>query len=620
MSLHQNLEWLPQPSQPLSRPTAVLFADHAILRKALSQRPTEKWLSQLAQVARKLPEAPDFLTPFTVTILGNANFEMMEKVIEGAALRHGFHMRVSFGHMGQIAAAAFDPTSPLNTQTQDAVVIALTHQYFFNPSLIGQGDKANDFLDAIFSEIETVAGVQRAKGGQLFVQTVPNAGPSVLGMIETNVPGSPAHLISTFNDRLRASDYAVIDTQTLAENIGHAAWESDHYWFWAKFPFHPNNNLAYANHLGRAFAVARGGTKKCLILDLDNTLWKGVIGDDGMSGIEIGNNSPNGEAHLAIQTFALALKARGVVLAVCSKNTHEVALEPFQSHSEMALKEDDIAVFVANWGDKANNIRRIAEELSLGTDSFVFLDDNPMERDIVRQELPEVEVPEVDGKNPAGWLSVVSAAGYFDATSFTDTDRSRAEQYTANRKRKEIEATTTDLTAYLKALDMELSVAGFHDTNRSRVSQLINRSNQFNLTTRRYTEEDIAAFEGNDGVLNLAFRLTDKFGDNGIIAIIIGRVEANDLVIDTWVMSCRVLRRNVETACLVHLVDTAKARGLTHIVGDYFPTKKNGMVANHYAELGFESHGTVGTDGTRWRLAVDSFPETDALMHITQDN
>ncbi len=344
-----------------------------------------------------------------------------------------------------------------------------------------------------------------------------------------------------------------------------------------------------------------------LVLDLDNTLWGGVIGDDGVNGIALGKGHPAGEAYCAMQCYALRLKERGVILAVCSKNDEVNALAPFQEHVDMVLKRSDIACFVANWNDKASNLRQIASQLNIGTDALAFVDDSPFERNLIRQEMPEVMVPELP-QDPAFYVECIAQSGYFEALSITAEDRERAGQYRANLVRESLRANATDLEGYLDSLAMEMVWRRFDYAGLQRVVQLINKTNQFNLTTKRYSEADIRSLMSDGNLLTWQMRLKDRFGDNGVIAILIARSPGNgDLDLDTWLMSCRVLGRQVEEAALNLVVEDARRLGIRRIIGLYRPTEKNGMVKDMYQRLGFSLLESDGASVTRWALHVDSY-------------
>jgi FkbH-like protein len=353
------------------------------------------------------------------------------------------------------------------------------------------------------------------------------------------------------------------------------------------------------------------------VLDLDNTLWGGVIGDDGLAGIVLGQGSALGEAYATFQAYARSLSHRGIILAVCSKNEEANAREPFEKHPEMILKPADIASFIANWNDKATNLKAIAAELNIGLDSLVFVDDNPAERALVRRELPMVAVPEVSD-DPISFLQALDDAGYFESVAITEDDKARAGQYQANRERAALKAGVTDMDAYLSSLDMEMIVNRFDALGLQRIVQLINKTNQFNLTTRRYTEEEVVAVMNDPDAFGLQFRLIDRFGDNGIVAICIGRKQGEDCLIDTWLMSCRVLGRQVEPTTLNLIAAHARALGATRLIGEYRPTSKNGMVREHYARLGFTAIETREDGASHAALDLEQFVPAQTFLKVTQ--
>jgi FkbH-like protein len=303
------------------------------------------------------------------------------------------------------------------------------------------------------------------------------------------------------------------------------------------------------------------------------------------------------------------------VIAVSSKNHDEVARKPFKDHPEMLLKEDHLAIFQANWSDKASNITAISEELALGLESFVFLDDNPAERNIVRQTLPQVAVPELPA-DPAYFGRVLLASGYFEAVALSDEDRKRAAFYQDNARRVALQKNVADIHAYLISLDMVMTVQPFDEIGRARIAQLISKSNQFNLTTRRYTEIEVAEAEADRNCMTLQIRLADTFGDNGMICVIICRRQGRDWHIDTWLMSCRVLGRRVEEATLQEILFQARRAGIDSLIGTYRPTERNSLVEKHYEKLGFTLLEKKDDGTTVWRMDVASASEVDLPMKI----
>jgi len=323
-----------------------------------------------------------------------------------------------------------------------------------------------------------------------------------------------------------------------------------------------------------------------LVLDLDNTLWGGVIGDDGLEGIELGTTSPRGEAFRAFQHFVLSLKKRGILLGVCSKNNLEIAQQPFLKHPEMILKLEDITSFKASWQPKSDSIQLMAKELNLGLDSFVFVDDNPAEIEIVRRFLPQVNSICLD-PDPAMFVTQLKNSRLFEPRNITSEDLSRSESYSQEARREELRSASTDYAGYLESLQMEAQISHFTQIDAPRISQLINKSNQFNLTTRRRSENEVTALVNDSNHIAFTVRLKDRFGDHGLISVLIAKIEKEMAVIDTWLMSCRVLKRQVEEEVHNELMRLAKIRGCTEVVGSYKPTSKNGLVKDLLPDLGF---------------------------------
>jgi len=393
------------------------------------------------------------------------------------------------------------------------------------------------------------------------------------------------------------------DVDHLSAAAGRWTWGDDRFYFHAKMPCAPEFLAAYAHSVASIVAAAGGKAKKCLVLDLDNTLWGGVIGDDGIGGIRLGQGDAEGEAFVAMQHYVKDLANRGVILAVCSKNTDSIAREAFERHPEMVLKLEDIACFVANWDDKATNLRRIARQLEIGVDSLVFVDDNPVERALVRRLLPEVSVPELP-EDPAGYILALDRHAYFQTISIGSEDLQRGAMYQANARRQQAELSCGNIDDFLKSLAMKARVEPVTRENIERVAQLISRSNQFNLTTRRHSAATVMKMAEDPAWLTMTISLADGFGDNGLISVLLAKVEAKELIIDTWLMSCRVLKRGVEAFVLNCLCRSARMRGCTAIRGEYIPTAKNALVNEHYPNLGFERVSGDPGGQTWWRLSL----------------
>jgi FkbH-like protein len=400
----------------------------------------------------------------------------------------------------------------------------------------------------------------------------------------------------------RHSRFLVNDILYLSAQVGLNAWFEHSYWYNFHMALSPTATVALARNVAGIIKSLYGRSKKCLVLDLDNTLWGGVIGDDGMQNLLLGTDHPVGEAFLDFQRYVKDLKRRGVILAVCSKNDPENAKEGF-SHPDSVLKLDDFSAFKANWNPKPESIREIAAELNIGLDSMVFVDDNPAERALVEEQLPEVAVPDI-GSEVTVFAEVLERERYFEVDKIVADDLNRSAFYSANAQRDAAQGGFVDYGEFLASLDMTADIAPFCAVFLERITQLINKTNQFNLTTRRYTSAEVEAISRDPGFIALYGRLADRFGDNGLVSVIIGRMVEDRVELDTWLMSCRVLKREFELAMFDALVESCQARGIRKIVGVYLPSKKNSMVAEHYAGLGFTGAGVTSEGAGLWHFDV----------------
>jgi FkbH-like protein len=624
-----DLAWLRDPPadfrarvNALKKAGAGVEAGLELLRLA-SFRLDENQLAKLAGAAKALSGAAPQFTPARIALIGDGTLSLLAPAIEGSGLRHGVLIDVVLGRYNAVVQESFDATSAVHAAKPDLVVLATDCRILGLSRAAGSREAANDLVEAAFTRTRMVVERMRksARAG-VIVQTVPGPTDSLFGSFDRVEGTSPFAMTEAFNEKLRewarSGGIVIADIARLAASIGYERWDDPRHWHASKLPFSPEFTPVYADVIARVVGALMGKAKKVLVLDLDNTLWGGVIGDDGVDGIALGQGSATGEAFVAIQNLALDLRQRGVVLAVCSKNEDATARQPFREHSEMALKEGHIAVFQANWTDKAANLRTIAEKLNLGVDSLVFLDDNPAEREQVRRELPMVGVPELP-QDPAYYPRYLAAAGYFEAVAFSDEDRARADQYQMNAERTELMSSSSDMDAYLRSLAMHCHIGPVSSANRARVAQLINKSNQYNLTTRRYTEAQVADMETRPDKLMLQARLEDRFGDNGIISIVILDRKGREWDIDTWLMSCRVLGRRVENAVLKTIADCARAQGATALTGSYIPSAKNQMVEDHYGKLSFALTDRSESGATRWRLDLAKYDEPELPMRIEVD-
>lgn len=412
-----------------------------------------------------------------------------------------------------------------------------------------------------------------------------------LGSSDAVLWGGWRHTIESLNAQFAqyADEHAnmyVHDVHYLASLLGLESWFDLFQYNAYKLAVRYETMPFVALHAANLIKAILGKTRKCLVLDLDNTLWGGVIGDDGVDGIQIGKETSEAEAYTAFQKYVLALKERGVLLAVCSKNEESAAKAGF-SHPDTILHLDDFVAFQANWESKDQNVRRIANMLNIGLDSLVFLDDNPMERAIVREHVPEVAVPEVMGGDVASYIRAIERNGYFEVVSVSEDDRKRSEAYHANQKRVEMQDAAGSYEDFLESLDMRAKIAPFCHVYYDRIAQLTNKSNQFNLTTQRFTRADIERMAEDPRYITLYGRLQDRFGDNGLVSVVIAEKEGKGVHIRLWLMSCRVLKRGMEEAMMEALAKKARLSGGEKLIGYYYPTAKNGMVRDFYRAHSF---------------------------------
>jgi len=562
--------------------------------------------------------------PVRLAILSSCTTAHLHPAIRTAGLRRNVHIEIYESDFGQYLQELLDAESELHKFKPNFVLFCLDAHHLTAGFTSGMDNEmARAEIDQVFGRIRECWRLAReAFGCQIIQQTVLNPFPALMGENEHRLAGSCADAADRLNLLLREAtadpEVALLAVDRKAARNGLLAWFNPALWHRSKQEIAPAAAPVYGDLVGRIIAAHQGRSAKCLVLDLDNTLWGGVIGDDGLEGIRLGQGSAEGEAFVAVQDYARELARRGIILAVNSKNDEKNAVEAFDKHPDMVLKKGDIACFVANWQDKATNMRNIAAQLNIGIDALVFLDDNPVERALIRQELPMVAVPEVP-EDPALWPLMLADAGYFESLAITAEDRERSAQYQGNLQRDQLKASSTDIKSFLTGLEMQLVWGRFDRLNFQRIVQLINKTNQFNLTTKRYTDADVEAVMKDERSVGIQMRLLDRFGDNGIIGILIGRLNGDgDMMLDIWLMSCRVLGRQVEEATLNVIAGVAQSMGAKKLVGLYKPSAKNGMVAEHYRKLGFDVEPAKEDGSTHSSLDLGQFTPKDTFISIKE--
>jgi len=533
-----------------------------------------------------------------------------------AAARCGLRIEINEAGFGQYFNATLQHGSPLLATDPEAVILLPDDRAL---GLMPCAEPDPEVLEAEAARWMSVWEGVRSQTQATLLQVGFTLRPGdVFGHFGAGFGGAlaaqAAHLNARLAEAAHEAGIAFVDGDRLAARHGKETWFDDRAWYLAKIPFAPAALCRLAHEIAVVLAAQAGLSRRCLVLDLDNTLWGGVIGDDGLSGIRLGEGV-EGEAFVDFQRAIKALTVRGVVLAVCSKNDNAVARAPFERHPEMVLRLDDIAAFVANWQPKSENILRIARDLDLGLESLTFFDDNPYEREEVRRRVPGVDVP-VLPDDPTGFRAALAAYPHFEPADFTSADAARGKQYRARAQAAALRETAGSLEEYQRSLDMVARIAPVDDVNIARVVQLINKTNQFNLTARRRNRGELEAFLAETDRVHFWVRLADRFADHGLIAVVLGTVSQGALEIDTFLMSCRVIGRGVEETIAAELGQIAAARGVDWVRGLYRPTERNAMVADLYPRLGFHAAGAPDADGLQRYLARPKDLRMDAHIRV----
>lgn len=579
------------------------------------------WSAAAGVLRRCLPRVSPLPRVARVAVLGSYTTSQFTALLPLAAARAGVAVETYECAYGQYRQDVLDPDSGLYRFKPDVVVFA-----------VHTGDLALAELTeqpqvAVATEVRrwtSLWDTLRARCDARIVQHAfvqPTQAP--LGHLALRAPGSRQTLVTQINAELglAAGDgIALVDCDRLAADVGRRAWFDPRYWHRARQAVALDHVPLLARHTAAVLGAQLGASRKCLVLDLDNTLWGGVLGEDGLAGIALGDG-PLGEAFTAVQEYALALKERGVVLAVCSKNNDADAREAFERHPGMRLRLDDIAMFSASWEDKPTQLRRIAAALGLGLDALVFVDDNPAEREAVRQLVGEVDVIALPA-DPHGYARALADYPFFEAAALTAEDAGRTAAYQARAELAAAEATATSLVEFHRGLAMTATVVALDELTLTRVAQLVARTNQFNLTGRRRSAEEIARLAADPAATVLCLHLADRFADHGLVAVAIAVSEGDALVVDTWLMSCRVIGRTLEDEVAGLLLAEARRRGLRHLTGHYHPSPKNALVSGLYERLGFQRTGipdaskSPDADRTSWSRSVDEPYTSPELIRI----
>jgi len=541
--------------------------------------------------ARSLPGGIPLQKKMRLALLGGYSFHPFQELLVHLFEMEGISCDLWQGSYDNYISEIMDETSGLYAFAPQVVLLVPSESRCRYPGPLTDSHESQraEAARVVHSLLELVQRVHEKTGAEVIMANFMLPARHDPGAYRSRTMGSDWNFRKWVNLELGLSappHLSICDLEFLAYRHGGLFARDERAWFESKQPCSAGLLPAFAREVLRLVNSFRRAAKKVLVLDLDNTLWGGVVAEEGLEGIELGDTSSRGEAFKAFQKAIISLKERGVLLAVCSKNDHAKAAEVFEKHPEMVLRMEDVVAFKANWDPKSDNIRQIALDLNLGLESFVFVDDNPAEIEIVRQFAPEVTTLLL-GPDPAGYAGQLLDCRLFELRNITAEDAERTGQYRSEIQRKEIQAASADMNSYLASLEMTTTITEFMPVDIPRLAQLINKSNQFNLTTRRRTEAELSALMRDPAYVTFSVRLKDRFGDHGLISIVIACEGGDILKIDTWLMSCRVLNRQVEHEVLNELVRLAVIKNCQRLEGLYLPTSKNEMVKDFYFRMGF---------------------------------
>lgn len=552
----------------------------------------------------------------SIAILGDTATQLLVQAIKGYGYELGLNFDIFESDYNQIERQIFDQSSDFYKKNFDFVIIVQSAQHLIEDFYLSDtSQKANFTNNQITRITEIYDAIMQRHSCRIIWANFPEIDDSVFGNYSNKLEISFNYQLRKLNYELmnfscQHDSFFINDISAIQNRYGYNFMFDPRMYVNASMGFSIDSLPLVAKNTVDIIQGMRGSVVKCIILDLDNTLWGGVIGDDGIENIQIGNLGI-GKAFTSFQMWLKQLKERGILLAVCSKNTDSIAREPFEKHPDTVLKLADFVAFSANWNNKVDNIHDIQKMLNIGFDSMVFVDDSPFEREMVKTHIPDIVVPEMP-QDPAEYVSYLRSLNLFETASYSEIDSSRTEQYQTEGKRKSASKVFANEDEFLSGLEMKCEVKQFIEFDYPRIAQLTQRSNQFNLRTVRYSEEDIRVIASSDRYYTLSFTLRDKFGGYGMISIVILEKKKESLFIDTWIMSCRVLKRGVEKLVLDYIVDIAKSHNHTNIIGEYIPTAKNGLVKDHYPNLGFQQdkgHYILSVEQytkLRYSISVDS--------------
>ena len=530
------------------------------------------------------------LTSHRCAILRSFTLEPIVPILKACAFQWGVDLALQVGEFNAYAQELLDSASNLYAFQPDTVILAVQSRDIVPEA--AENSSHAEMVDRTTSQFESwVRAFRENTAANLIIQTLECPALASQGVYDSQLEKNEAWAIQQINCNLRklAADHRgiyILDYDALVARHGREQWGDERRWLTVRLPISAANLVHMAREWMKFLAPLAGKEAKCVAVDLDNTLWGGIIGEDGMAGIQVGPEYP-GAAYQALQRALRDLSRRGILLAACSKNNPQDALEVLRDHPGMLLRPEDFAALRINWSDKAENLREIGAELNIGLDSIAFLDDNPVERQHVREALPEVMVVELPA-DPMQYARAVRDCPVFERLALSAEDRQRGHYYIAERQRAALEQSAATREDFYRSLAQEAEIAQVNALTLARVAQLTQKTNQFNLTTRRYTEQQIAELAKRPGWRVLSIQVRDRYADNGLVGVAITHDREEACEIDTFLLSCRVIGRTVETALLAALSEEARARGAKRLEGWFLPTRKNAPAKDFYRNHGFQ--------------------------------
>ena len=554
-------------------------------------------MKDFLQLKKNIKKDFSSLRTIKLAVLGDTATQFLTQALKGLGYDNGFNLEIWEADFNQIERQVYDLSSDLYEFKPEMVIV-----FQSSHKLLGKYNKIKPDQYTLFAanELEVIENIYSNLTSNLNAKVIyynyTEIDDAIFGNYANKTESSFLYQLRKLNYELmllasKKPNLYLCDISSIQNQVGKLNFFQPSMYISTEMVLSIDVLPKVASKTINLINTINGKFKKCVILDLDNTTWGGIIGDDGIEKIQIGSLGI-GKAFSEFQYWIKKLKDRGIIVAVCSKNTESIAKEPFEKHPDMVLRLSDISVFIANWDNKVDNIHQIQSILNIGFDSMVFLDDNPFERNIVKENIPEICVPELP-EDPADYLEYLYELNLFETVSFSNEDTARTKLYQIEAERVKVHKKFTNEGDFLKNLEMVSVIEPFNKFNTPRIAQLSQRTNQFNLRTIRYSEDDIERISNSKDFVTFSFTLEDKFGDNGLIcAIILNKENEETLFIDTWFMSCRVLKRGMEIIVLNTIVDFAKENGFIHIKGEYIPTAKNGIVKDHYLNLGFKKNNS----------------------------